>query len=142
MMRRLIQLIALLIDGVKLELAELALPRQAAALGTLPICKAPKASTTAIIANFQSAKAKPSEEHARFDDLFFGVQTAPAGFESPERLELMADFRRLGTAVAAALKRRVSEQEICSWQFHDTLVSPAFVKQIQEKITDAQAHQT
>lgn len=135
MRRKLIKLVAGLVDDFSRELHALRTPRtlqeMASPLLYVPMSKDETANRPAIVPNFFGSSAPDvSPEHERFDELWYSARNAVAGMNDGK---LDQEFRVLAIAVIKALKSRVSEQEICSWPFHDALVSPAFVKEMSER---------
>jgi hypothetical protein len=134
-MRRLVKLAAKLVDDFQRELYALRTPRtlqeMACGLRSVPVSKDKADTRPAIIPNYLDPRASDDPAHLRFDSLWFHAKTAVAGFNDPE---LDEDFRRLANTVAKALKNRVSESEVCRWEFHGTLVSPSFVREISGRI--------
>lgn len=135
MRKKLIKFAAKLVDDFSCELHAIRTPRtlqeMASPLRFIPVSKDKTAHRPAIVPSFFGSSAPDtSPEHLRFDEMWYGARNAVAGMSDGK---LDQEFRVLATAVIKALKARVSEQEICSWSFHDTLVSPAFVKEMSER---------
>ena len=132
---RLIKLAAKLVDDFSKELHALRTPRtlqeMASALRYVPISKDAPKTSRAIQPNFLVSTPSDDPGHAKFNDLWNQERTCVAGLEDRE---LTADFKVLANVVARGLRARVSEAELCRLEFHGCLVSPAFVREIAQKI--------
>jgi phage-related protein len=131
MKRKLVRLVAKLVNDFSRELCSQRVCQQAGALSAITVSKQHALDRSAIAPNFVITGAPDaSPEHIRFDELWFGARTTFAGMGDTA---LEQDFRVLAVTVIKALKARVSEAEICTWQFRNAVVSPAFVKEMREK---------